>query len=110
MSCCATTTLVSSNPTSRGSIGMPLARLVVSGGARVPPQSTYRGFFYYVIRLFSGAPKSSPFLAEHCVPAGQSLAYKVAWGGVGGPYGGARPEVGTRGAPAAALVPIFLLN
>ena len=53
MSCCATTTLVSSNPTSTGSIGMPLVRLVVAGGSWVPPRSTCGAFFYYVIIFFT---------------------------------------------------------
>ena len=53
MSCCATTTLVSSNPTSMDSIGMSLVRLVVAGGGWEPHGSTCRAFFYYVIIFFT---------------------------------------------------------
>ena len=88
MSCCATTTLVSSNPTSTGSIGMPLVRLVVAGGGWVPHGSTCRAFFYYVIIFLTASRNSGYVWTSTACACAAAKADIVLQESVGGAYRG----------------------
>ena len=106
MSCCATTTLVSSNPTSTGSIGMPLVRLVVAGGSWVPPRSTCGAFFYYVI-IFLTASRNSGYVWTST--ACMRLCCSKGIYSTTGVRGGAIPGSGAEGAVRSGLYPLYMV-
>ena len=99
MSCCATTALVSSHPTSTDFNGMPLVRLVVPGGAGVPPPGHLLGVFLLGGHFFQGASEKVMLLES----AQLSVCSPMVLYSTAGVRGGCVAGLRAKGAPRLGL-------
>ena len=108
MSCCATTTLASSNPTSTDSIGMPVAPSEVAGGTSELLYSTCCAFFYCLFFNSKQLLKYIEICGAHSLLSTASKHLIVLHTPGGCVWGGLGAKGASRNGISAAFWPVFL--